>query len=251
VTIAAILGYDPAIPSWGYNGSARRYWDFIFGGKIQRLERQLHHYGSGINAVPLLSEYREHPDDLYLLRVGYGGTMGELSNIDQEGFASAAFHAFPDMLADDPYSGDYGSGFWGFAANTATYVAYDHALGWVCFGGNLEPREHTVRIVPLDAFRSRLYIAPAGLWVTLDAGRIRDAVFEENSGELRLTLDGATQDTPAARLHIEQPAKLDGVGRYQPAGSLNLERGAYTIPLRGQPTTVRITTDKFQPSGRP
>ena len=31
VTLNAILGYDPAIPHWGYNGSARRYWDFIFG----------------------------------------------------------------------------------------------------------------------------------------------------------------------------------------------------------------------------
>ena len=30
VTLNAILGYDPAIPHWGYNGSARRYWDFIF-----------------------------------------------------------------------------------------------------------------------------------------------------------------------------------------------------------------------------
>ncbi|HET7347260.1 MAG TPA: DUF5695 domain-containing protein, partial [Acidobacteriaceae bacterium] len=250
VTISAILGYDPAIPSWGYNGSARRYWDFIFGGKIQRLERQLHHYGSGINAIPLLSEYRDHPDDLYLLRVGYGGTMGELANIDQDGFASAAFHAFPDMLADDPYSGDYGSGFWGFAANTATYVAHDPALGWLCFGGNLEQRGQMLRITPLDAFRSRLYIAPAGLWITLDSGRMHDAVFDSNSGEVRLTLARATQETPVARLRIEQPEKLSGVAQYHPAGSLRLERGAYTIPLHAQPTTIRISPDRG-PEGRP
>ena len=36
------------------------------------------HCGSGINAVPVLTSYREHPDDYYLLRVGYGGTMGAL-----------------------------------------------------------------------------------------------------------------------------------------------------------------------------
>src|ERR1019366_7346127 len=59
VTLDAILGYDPAIPHWGYNGSARRYWDFIFAAKDRRLERQLHHYGSGLNAIPLLAEYRE------------------------------------------------------------------------------------------------------------------------------------------------------------------------------------------------
>jgi hypothetical protein len=23
-----ILGYMPTIPHWGYNGNARRYWDF-------------------------------------------------------------------------------------------------------------------------------------------------------------------------------------------------------------------------------
>ena len=98
VTLNAILGYDPTIPHWGYNGSARRYWDFIFAAKYSRIERQLHHYGSGLNAIPLLAEYREHPDDLYLLRVGYGGTMGALADIDREGFLAPAFHSFPDML---------------------------------------------------------------------------------------------------------------------------------------------------------
>ena len=76
VTLNAILGYMPTVPHWGYNGSARRYWDFMYAGKLRRLERQLHHYGSGLNAIPVLSEFREHPDDLYLLRVGYGGLMG-------------------------------------------------------------------------------------------------------------------------------------------------------------------------------
>ncbi|MGC2636586.1 MAG: DUF5695 domain-containing protein [Acidobacteriaceae bacterium] len=249
VTIDAILGYDPAIPSWGYNGSARRYWDFIYGGKIQRLERQLHHYGSGINAVPLLSEYREHPADLYLLRVGYGGTMGELSNIDQDGFASAAFHAFPDMLAYDPYSGDYGSGFWGFAANTATYVTRDPALGWLCFGGNLSLRSNSIRVVPLDASRSRLYIAPAGLWITLDAGRIHEASFDSKSGEVRITLDPAATDMPQAILRIAQPAKIDGIGAYQPVAPLRQERGAFIAPLHDEPLVIHLRPAHFQPGG--
>jgi hypothetical protein len=41
-----------------------------------------------------LSDYREHPDDFYLLRVGYGGTMGALTNIDRDGFASGRFIRF-------------------------------------------------------------------------------------------------------------------------------------------------------------
>ena len=93
------LAYTPVLPSWGYNGSARRYWDFLYGGKYPRIERQLHHYGSGLNAIPLLAEYRLHPNDLYLLRAGYGGVMGPLANIDQKGFASAACHSFPDRIS--------------------------------------------------------------------------------------------------------------------------------------------------------
>ena len=38
VTLNAILGYDPTMPHWGYNGSARRYWDFIFAAKYRRME---------------------------------------------------------------------------------------------------------------------------------------------------------------------------------------------------------------------
>jgi len=238
VTLHAILGYDPAIPSWGYNGSARRYWDFIYGGKLTRLERQLHHYGSGINAIPLLSAYREHPDDLYLLRVGYGGTMGELSNIDEEGFASAAFHSFPDKLAFDAYSGDYGSGFFGHAFNTATYLVNDPKLGWIAFGGNVVKKNETITVTTLDSFRNRLYIAPLGLWLTLDAGKFRQAVFDSRNSTVRLILDGASESTPQARLHIEQPAKLAGIGSYRPTEELKQERGAYVVPLKQSATEV-------------
>ena len=67
--LKAILAYMPTIPHWAYNGNARRYWDFLYGGKLSRIERQIHHYGSGINAIPVLYEYKKHPEDLYLLRV--------------------------------------------------------------------------------------------------------------------------------------------------------------------------------------
>ena len=26
----------PTVPHWGYNGNARRYWDFLYGGKLGR-----------------------------------------------------------------------------------------------------------------------------------------------------------------------------------------------------------------------
>lgn len=48
-TVRTIQGYDPLIAHWGYNGNARRYWDFQFGGKYDRMGM----YRAGpLNGVP-------------------------------------------------------------------------------------------------------------------------------------------------------------------------------------------------------
>lgn len=243
VTLNAILGYMPTVPHWGYNGSARRYWDFIYGAsaKYSRIERQLHHYGSGLNAVPVLSAYRERPDDFYLLRVGYGGTVGAISNIDEEGFPPAAFHAFPDMLRADPLSGDYGPNFYGHALNTATYLVNHPEFGWQAFGGNVKVNREMVSLTPLDSFRSRVYIAPLGLWLTLDAGRFQALEFNPKTGRVRVALDPADDYTPSARLRIEQPAQVKGVGKYQLTKPLPLERNAHVVPLTQQTTWLELS----------
>jgi Family of unknown function (DUF5695) len=242
ITLNAILGYDPTIPHWGYNGSARRYWDFIFAAKDRRLERQLHHYGSSLNAILLLAQYREHPDDFYLLRVGYGGTMGALTDIDQEGFASAAFHSFPDMLKPDPLSGDYGPNFFGHAWNTATYVVNHPEFGWRAFGGNINPDGGKVNVTPLDSACTRVYLAPYGLWLTLDAGTFQRLELDSKTGSVRISLAAANQFTSEARLHIEQPAKLKGVGMFHPVASFNLQRDDYVVPLTSQPTWIELSS---------
>jgi hypothetical protein len=244
MTLDAILAYDPAIPHWGYNGSARRYWDFIFAAKDRRLERQLHHYGSGLNAIPLLAEYREHPEDFYLLRVGYGGTLGALTDIDQDGFASAAFHGFPDMLKPDPLSGDYGPNFFGHAWNTATYLVDHPQFGWLAFGGNISREHDIVSVSPLDSFRSRTYIAPLGLWLTLDAGTFERIEVNSKTGEVRLGLSAATPFTAVARLNVEQPVLLKAEV-YRPKSPLVVERGAFIVPL-GKDTTWISLVPKTQ-----
>src|SRR6266699_1650544 len=231
VTLNAVLGYDPTIPHWGYNGSARRYWDFVFAAKYRRLERQLHHYGSGLNAIPVLAEYREHLGDFYLLRVGYGGTMGALTDIDREGFLAPAFHSFPDMLRVDPLSGDNGPNFFGHAFNAATYVVHHPEFGWVAFGGNLRVEGNTIKVTPLDSFRTRVYVASAGLWLTLEAGKFESVEVNSKNGAVRVGLSASTQFTAAAHLRIEQPAKLQGVGIYHPAKTMKIERDAYVVPL--------------------
>jgi hypothetical protein len=242
VTLNAILGYDPAIPHWGYNGSARRYWDFIFGAshKYSRIERQLHHYGSGLNAIPVLSEYRDHPDDFYLLRVGYAGNMGVLADIDQEGFLSPAFHSFPDMLRSDPVSGDNGPNFFGHAWDSATYVVQHPEFGWVAFGGNIKTEGDLVKATPLDAFRGRIYVASAGLWLTLDSGRFESLEINSKTRLVRVELAPASQFTPTGRLRIEQPAKIPSAGKYHPSRLFSQERGAYVVPLARTATWIEL-----------
>jgi hypothetical protein len=246
VTLNAILGYMPTLPAWGYNGCARRYWDFLYGGKIRRIERQLHHYGSGLNALPVLSEYRDHPADLYLLRVGYGGVMGAIASIDEEGFASAAFHSFPDTLRWDPLSGDYAQNFLGHALNAATYLVNDPEFGWQAFGGNLNATGRRVALTPLDVFRTRVYLAPIGLWLTLDAGQFACVELDGASRTVRVGLAPATPFASSARLRIEQPATVSGVGTYAPTRAFSIEREAHVVPLATAVTWVELRAARNQ-----
>ena len=184
-----------------------------------------------MNAIPVLSRYRETPDDFYLLRVGYGGMIGALSNIDQEGFASVAFHSYPSSLKWDAYSGDYGPNFFGHALNTATYLIDHPEFGWQAFGGNVNVSGDWVKVQPLDSFRRRFYIAPKGLWLTLDAGSFAGVELNTKTNAVRIAFSASTSFTPNARLRVEQPAKVVGVGPYHPKVRLQEERGAFVVPL--------------------
>ena len=59
---------------------------------------------AGLNAIPVLEEYRAAPaGNLHLLQTAMGAVAGQLTNIDLEGRASMAFHADPALLRHDPY----------------------------------------------------------------------------------------------------------------------------------------------------
>jgi hypothetical protein len=238
-TREVILAYDPTIPSWGYNGNARRYWDFLYGGKVPRIERQIHHYGSTLNAVPLFDAYRANPADLHLLRVAYGGLMGGITNIDQEGFSSAAFHSAPDMMSWDPYSGDYGMGFFGHAYAAATYLVDHPTFGWLGFGGKVTQKAGVVRIEPKDGARTRLFIAPAGAWLTLEAGKIDAAEYTPATGELTLTLaarDAGDRRRPETAGRGGHPRACSP---YRPAGAVAGARRLHPAAWRtGRPRST-------------
>jgi len=164
--------------------------------------------------------------------------------VTREGFGPSAFHAYPSTLRIDGYSGDYGPGFFGHAVNTATYLVRHPELGWLAFGGNLQAagapgvaaEESAVRVVPRDAARSRVYLAPLGLWLTLDAGAFESV--ELGADEVRVTLSPATASTPRALLRVARPAELEGVGDFVPDGGYRVERGAWVVPLGEGPTEV-------------
>jgi len=170
--------------------------------------------------------------------------MGALSNIDQEGFASAAFHSFPSTLKWDAYSGDYGPNFFGHAINTATYVVNHPEFGWQAFGGNVIIEGEAVKVKPLDSFRRRIYVAPYGLWLTLESGMFENVEINTENKTVRLGFADATQHTRTARLCIEQPAKIEGVGVFRPSGNFVKERGAYIVSLKTGTAWVELRNSR-------
>lgn len=125
----------------------------------------------------------------------------------------------------DPYSGDYGSNFFGHAWTAATYVVEDSEFGWLAFGGNLTEMGREVSVEPRDSFRQRVYLAPLGLWLTLDSGRIERVTLDAATRAVTLQLAPRDLNTASALLRIEQPAKIDSVGAFAPSERLDMERG--------------------------
>ncbi|WP_222439130.1 DUF5695 domain-containing protein [Echinicola salinicaeni] len=231
VTLRAILAYMPTMPHWAYNGNARRYWDFLYGGKLSRVERQIHHYGSSLNAIPVLKQFRKTPEDNYLLQVGYGGLLGGIANITQDGFGPAAFHSYPSTLRIDYLSGDYGSGFYGYAVNTATYITKDEDLGWLAYGGNLSRKGDIIKVKLTTAAKSKIFIAPAKIWLSLDAGTFREVSYNSKTGRMTITFEEKDKFTPNAYLRIQ------GESNKLP---FDLVRGAYKIPLDDKAIEVSL-----------
>ncbi len=211
--------------------------DNIYGGKLQRIERQIHHYGSGLNALPLITEFESSPSDIFLLRAGFGGLSGPLSNIDQGGFASASFHSFADTLKWDGYSGDYGPNFSGHTMGMGTFIINHPDFGWQAFGGNIISTSPTVQVQIKDSIRRRVYIAPLGTLLTLDAGAFSVVAFNPSTRQVDVTItatpDGASAAAaaPNGRLLIQQKATISGFNGLKPSATLSTDAGAFVIPI--------------------
>ncbi|KAK8067859.1 hypothetical protein PG996_006971 [Apiospora saccharicola] len=243
-TVNSVLGFMPAVPHWGWNGNARRYWDNIYGGKLQRIERQIHHYGSGLNSLVLLSAFRSNPSDTYLLRVGYAGVSGPLSSIHADGFASASFHSWPDTLKWDGYSGDYGPNFVGLALGSGTYVVDmgdgEGGIGLTAFGGSLTVESGgKVTVTTSDPVKRRVFIGPLGVLLNVDAGIISEFSYEAG-GSISVTLSqlSGVPKADAAVLWIETPSSSANYTVTTPG--LQKIRGGWKVSLSTD-VTVRIS----------
>lgn len=237
VTLNAILAYMPTVPHWGYNGSARRYWDFVYGGKLSRIERQLHHYGSALNAIPVLTAYRDRPNDFYLLRVGHAGMMGALANVTEDGFGPAAFHSYPSTLANDGISGDYGTGFYGYVVNSGTYIIEHPEFGWLAFSGNLKADKQNVIVDIKTASKARVFLAKENLWITSDAGEIETLTYHQKDKSVVLSLHTDTRSFVKHTL-----LNINPESGYEIPGVEQDQFGRYKIPI----STTSVTLQKVK-----
>jgi hypothetical protein len=171
-----------------------------------------------------------------LLRVGYGGVLGGISNITEDGFAPCAFHAFPATLKNDGINGDYGSGFYGYAINTATYLTQDKKLGWLAFGGNVSENSDWVTVDITTAAQRNIFIAPVSLWISFDAGQVKTVVYNKRTKEIKLMLAPADAYTPTAYFRLESTAASPAT--YKSVKNLSLEQGRFSLPLKNEVTTV-------------
>ncbi|GJF00196.1 hypothetical protein PsYK624_164760 [Phanerochaete sordida] len=245
--INSIIAYQPTVPHWGYNGNARRYWDNIYGGKLMRIERQIHHYGSGLNALPLMSQFLSSPSDFYLLRVAYGGLSGPLSNIDQGGFAAASFHSFEDTLKWDGYSGDYGPNFVGHSLGINTVLIDHPTFGWQALGGTVTVSGTKVQVQVHDSLRRRVFVAPLSALLSLDAGAFDSFVFDTKANTVTVTITAAPSgassaaSAPQGRLVVTQTSTASGARLLKPSGGLAEDAGAWVVPFKSGTATVVLS----------
>ncbi len=211
------------LPHWAYCGSARRYWDFVINGKlVWGNEREFHHYGSTLNAIPILDHFRAFPSQQHLLRLGGCALMGHLSLHAPSGAASMAWHGDPALLKRDAYSGDYGIGMYGYWRSAGAYLGCAPPHGWVCLYCEIEQQATpptaeeaargagcagAVRARPRDPFGRRVYVAPLGLSVAVEGAVL--SLFSLAADQRRLSLEltpheRAPSSSATLRLSVER-----------------------------------------------
>lgn len=183
-----VLAFTPLVNNWGWHGSAYGVGDFGNNGFVRGNERELHHYRSGLNAIPSMEQFLKDPSDLYLLRLAAGSLGGVLTNIDADGAPSMAFHSDPEHMFFDVASGDHGLAYYGHSHITSSFFVVHPDFGPLCYYCDLASTESepassppsassTFTVAPRDSYRKKVYVAPLGLQIISDAGTIESVVL--------------------------------------------------------------------------
>lgn len=242
----------------------------------------LHHYGSSLNSLPMIDAFlHSNPPptsnanatahathathaSFHDLRIGYGGHMGVLTNIHRDGFGSMGFHAWPETLAWDGYSGDFGAGYLGHVVGSVCVLVKHERWGWLGFGGNVVEEEEIqedggegegeggggggyeggvggggvkVKVQPKDTVRRKIYVAPMGAKIEISAGVIREFVYYHHHNatkENKLIIElnrVAGENASQAILQVEDTI---GMGiKLKTRGLRNVRGGGYLVDLPG------------------
>jgi hypothetical protein len=117
-----------------------------------------------------------------------------------------------------------------------TFIVNHPDFGWQAFGGNVVSTSPTVQVQVKDSIRRRVYIAPLGTMLSLDAGAFSVVAFNPSSRQVDVTItaapDGASSAAaaPNGRLQIQQKATISGFGGLRPSASLSTDAGAFVVP---------------------
>lgn len=243
-TVETLMAVMPSVPHWGYSGAGRDLWDCLYACKAgpgARIERVLHHYKGSQSSLVLMDQFMARPDDIKMLRAGYGGLIGPLASIQKDGFGSSAYHTRYDYLAWDPLSGDSGVNMALYILNARCVFVHDESLGGnAVFGGQLESQGSSLTVTPTDGLRQRLFLAPIALYIELDAGKLHSVTYNSASHEVSVTLASADKHTFNARIRLSTTATTKSSARYAVEGKYDEERGATVVPLGADCTTIRL-----------
>lgn len=251
-TLLAVLAYAHSVPNWGYHGAARRFWDYVYNGCFELnegIERVLHHYGSGLNALPLMNAYDINPDDIYLLEVGIGSITGPLTNIQLNGASSMGLHGNPSKLIHDYYDADYGMSFYGLASLQSAYAVNHTVLGQaVCYLCDItvSTDNNVWNVISRDAFHRRVYIEPLGTAFLLDTGTMDSVTMDWRAKTVTLILSAVASPVPFSvyRLHVDHLATCNArpgcdITITSPANP-PVVRGAFEIVVPPFPQTMTV-----------
>ena len=268
--LGQILAYTPLVPNFAWHGSAFGMGDFSNNGHVARPnlrsavslrsmtcgncryrylrfdgghERVLQHYRSGLNSIPTTEAFLAEPSDLYLLRLAAGSIGGVLANIEVgTGAPSMGFHADPANLVYDAASGDWGCAFFGHTHNTGSFLVRHDDLGWLCYFCDADVRADAVQLAPRDSYRRRVFVAPLGLLLTSDAGRIAwvRCALDASGAITEVTVAFEPVGAQAlSRFRLRLAARAGGRA-FRLRGGYALVRGAYEIPASAQGANVSV-----------